>query len=420
MNQSASPSLSIKSSMVIPKDDYESTSPFLDDGEKKPIYRSMLLITTGVFMGYSSMVILSHKLKDQLIMNKNAPLTDAENDAFNHGIALNYIGNLIFRLFHNIIFAFIVPRKRVYASLFFMLLSMVMLGFGFWVFKSTSIPLVYISYLLGGVSVGTYESNMLSCITPLGHDTKVWSILGMPVGFNMVSIIGFLLMGNAGMSAFWLYMTTAILCCLGIFLMHWKIPNIVIENNGQTFPEFIDNLKKIKQWFPLIWQHCFALAIDMFAVSFFTAYNIYFWHGGKDLPMDGINNSNLMNHDSFFSILNCCTFLGDFCSRKLIYSLPLFNPLMYCGLSLIGGGMCFAQIAWLVPIGMFFIFFANGAIYATTTKYIDKHVKKEFNLISLSFWLFIGDVGSVTGSNTWQPLSKVECKGIHNPYVCKN
>merc|ERR1740124_794472 len=301
-----------------------------------------------------------------------------------------------------------------------MFVAMILLGFGFFVFKTTFIPFVYIAYFFVGVSVGTYESNMLSCITPLGHDTKVWAILGMPVGFNAVSIVGFLLMGNVGLSPFWLYFATAVLCCLGIFTMYSRIPDIVIENNGQTLPQFIDNLKQIRQWFPLIWKHCIALMIDMFAVSFFTAYNIYFWHGGKSLPMDGINTSDLLNHDTFFSIINCCTFIGDFASRKLVYTFPLFDPLMYVGLTIIGGGMCLAEIAWMVPIGMLFIFFANGAIYATSTKYIDKHVKKEFNLISLSFWLFIGDIGSVVGSNTWQPLSKEECKGIHNPYICKN
>lgn len=38
---------------------------------------------------------------------------------------------------------------------------------------------------------------------------------------------------------------------------------------------------------------------------------------------------------------------------------------------------------------------------ATTARYIDQQVHKDFNLISLSFWLFIGDIGSVAGSNTW-------------------
>ena len=36
--------------------------------------------------------------------------------------------------------------------------------------------------------------NLLSVITPLGDDTKVWAIVGMPLGFNTISVIGFALM----------------------------------------------------------------------------------------------------------------------------------------------------------------------------------------------------------------------------------
>jgi hypothetical protein len=43
--------------------------------------------------------------------------------------------------------------------------------------------------------------------------------------------------------------------------------------------------------------------------------------------------------------------------------------------------------------------FANGAIYAQSARHIDQVVDDEFNLIALSFWLFVGDIGSVIGSN---------------------
>ena len=41
------------------------------------------------------------------------------------------------------------------------------------------------------------------------------------------------------------------------------------------------------------------------------------------------------------------------------------------------------------------------AVYATSSKHIDTRVDRRVNLTALSVWLFIGDIGSVTGSNTW-------------------
>jgi hypothetical protein len=42
---------------------------------------------------------------------------------------------------------------------------------------------------LGGVGIGTFESNLLSTIAPLGKRTKLWAIVGMPVRFSQRSVI---------------------------------------------------------------------------------------------------------------------------------------------------------------------------------------------------------------------------------------
>lgn len=58
----------------------------------------------------------------------------------------------------------------------------------------------------------------------------------------------------------------------------------------------------------------------------------------------------------------------------------------------------------------------------TTTKFIDAKVDKQFNLIALSIWLFIGDIGSVTGANTWISFQPMLCSGKlgahHWPHYC--
>merc|ERR1719461_1011199 len=114
---------------------------------------------------------MQHKLKDQVQANFRAAgrdWADHIDNIYNHGVACNYIGNFIFRAFHNVIWGFATPRQRVYLALFFVGLSMFLIDLIFFWCKSTQVGFVYLTYLMGGVGVGTFESNLLTCITPLG------------------------------------------------------------------------------------------------------------------------------------------------------------------------------------------------------------------------------------------------------------
>merc|ERR1719162_2314975 len=55
---------------------------------------------------------------------------------------------------------------------------------------------VAISYSLVGISLGIFESAFLSVISPLGPLTKAWAIMGFPLAFGIVNIIGFGLMAS--------------------------------------------------------------------------------------------------------------------------------------------------------------------------------------------------------------------------------
>ena len=60
-------------------------------------------------MGYAALVLLQHRLSQAM---------DLETDSvFQHGCSFNYIGNLIFRLAHNVVFSKIRPRHRVKHSI---------------------------------------------------------------------------------------------------------------------------------------------------------------------------------------------------------------------------------------------------------------------------------------------------------------
>lgn len=93
----------------------------------------------------------------------------------------------------------------------------------------------------------------------------------------------------------------------------------------------------------------------------------------------------------------------------------------------------------LAPVGIFCIFFANGAIYGTSTRFIDSHLDGKYSLVAMSVWLFVGacralpwhcnppsdcrgrtasgDIGSVAGSNILEYVRVWFCAESHK-YVC--
>lgn len=113
------------------------------------------------------------------------------------------------------------------------------------------------------------------------------------------------------------------------------------------------------------------------------------------------------------------TFFGDTLSRQLVYRASrLYHPFWFLLLSVLGAFICLLKLPIVAPIGIFLVFFANGGIYATSSKHIDSHVDRKINLTALSIWLFIGDIGSVLGSNTWELVAKLVCNGVDAPHMC--
>lgn len=171
-------------------------------------------------MGYASLVTLQHRLKEAHDAVPHPP----DGTAFKYASQLNYLGNLIFRIAHNFVFAFLTPRQRVHVSLGAMGLAVSLLAGPICILGSPWIGWVPIAYLLGGVSVGTFESNLLSCLSPLGHATKKWAILGMPLGFTFISVGGFLLL-MSGVPLAALYGLVAAGCAGSMLLFAQAIPD---------------------------------------------------------------------------------------------------------------------------------------------------------------------------------------------------
>lgn len=104
---------------------------------------------------------------------------------------------------------------------------------------------VFIAYGLGGVGVGSFESNVMSVITPLGHATKTWAVLGLPIGYNIINIGSFLMMlpapdNLAIQTAQYFIVMTACVCGAGVFA--FTVPQVTMKNNSDTLEHFTHNV----------------------------------------------------------------------------------------------------------------------------------------------------------------------------------
>eukprot|EP00906_Rhabdomonas_costata_P013604 RCo019518 len=360
----------------------------------EPPRQEVVWVTAALFMGYAVLVSFQHKVKEALhIDDRNAWATGV----FTAGVSCLYLGNLIFRLAHTVIFAWVTPFNRVYISLGSMLISVLLLGVGVFLCNVRAVEVVFLAYLLGGVAVGSFESNLLSAITPLGHTTKIWAIVGIPVGFGMVLIGGFALTATHRNPAL-VYLIIALMLCLGA-CVYRMLPEYDIPDNSSTLGAFVTNLEEYSEWGPRIWKHSLALLLDMFCVALFSGLLLYIFDGSK-VPMLGrsVQDRLLVPHDWYFVGYNLFSLLGDSLGRKLAYVIHPRNPLIYLLLSVAGALLYTLEMGIAAPVANFLVFLANGLIYGTSTKHIDMALEGRHNLVALSVWLFVGDMGSLTGS----------------------
>eukprot|EP00949_MAST-11_sp_MAST-11-sp1_P002543 g2543.t1 len=369
--------------------------------DEQPTYRIAAIVTCPLFMGYACLFALQHKVKAAYGIPDDG---SALSNRFSAAVSFLYINNLIFRFGHNVVFGMFTPWLRTIIAIGAMSASMLLLLVEvYWksaAGEKPSLAWVYVAYSLGGVAIGSFEANLLSCITPLGDQTKLYATLGIPAGVSIITIGAFAAMAG-GLACEWVYIITLCLCGVAFFVFAFCIPYKHVQNNSDTLSSFLKNLRSWRLWLPLIKWHCLCLAVDMLMVSTFSPGLMLYVFDGTTVPLFG---SVSVPHDLFFSIYNLFTFAGETISRKWAYidreRRSPFLFLIFSGLgallNILGGSL---GLGVLCPVAGLMVFLANGSIYNRTCKEIDHNVGKQFNLLALSTWLLIGDVGSVTGSN---------------------
>ena len=369
--------------------------------EELPALKSAIFCVIPLFMGYACLFSLQGKLKDAYGIT-----THGERfDQFGNAVSFLYMGNLVFRFAHNILFFCFSPRIRVLIAMLCMVASLNLLLWGVFVCKLThTLAWIYGAYALGGVAVGSFEANLLSAITPLGHQTKMWATLGIPIGVASITIGAFGAMAS-GLPVEYIYGFVSI-CLIGsIFVFLFVLPYKHIPGNADSMSSFLGNLKQYNQWLWKIKWNCLCLAVNMLVVSTFSpGVMLYIFNKKSGVTMFGKNSSYVIGHDAFFCIYNVFTFIGATVSRKYAYVDKVNRPIgLFLLFSLAGVVLNVTasqtNMGVLALFGGMCVFLGNGSIYNRTTKAIDNNVGSIFNLTALSAWLLVGDLGSVLGSN---------------------
>lgn len=196
-------------------------------------------------------------------------------------------------------------------------------------------------------------------------------------------------------------MGVAVGLLLGMLVLALRIPVVEsdpsIPTKGQLgFGKFVDDFRQFRSWLPQLWSYPLATMVDMFTLSCFSpgvALYIY------DQKMVDLGFGISLHTDSFFAFYNTTNMMGGLLGRYMSYTLKPRHPLIYTVFNVIGVLLLLTRVPLLAPLSTFLVMLGDGLIYGTVSKHVDTAVPKEFNLTALSYWLFIGDFGSIIGSN---------------------
>ncbi|OHT05294.1 major facilitator superfamily transporter [Tritrichomonas foetus] len=371
------------------------------DTPKSKTFYIAFFITLPVFMGYACCFALQRNLSLVFGLTEGVSGTTLSK-VYGYGVSFVYFFNLIFRVFgHNLVFGCLTPRNRIIAALVSNIIGMVLLSILSYQKTPPHVAWVFICYSFVGVCEGSFGPNMLSIANSFG-DTRLYVILAMPAGVATITLLGFFLMAF-GVPFQCFYIATAIAATLAIFIYLFTIYPAakLVEADHPKFDlhAFWADLKEIGNWFPKIWVHSLVFLINMVCLSMFNPGCILYAYSSRvNFKLFGFT----VSHDWFIFIYNCGGFLGDFISRRVMDKKKIIHPLFFFLLLVFAFGINISLTPEIAPLAAFLFNWANGGLYCQSTKLIGQIFKDQYCLTATSTWLFIGDVGSTSGSSIIQ------------------
>lgn len=378
-----------------------------------PVVRAAFFVALPAFAAYSALFSLQGEVKKIYGVSN-----DSSHDSrlFSFATSFVYLFNLIFRCLHNVCFDFCGPRRRVYIALSCMVTSMAILTSICLGLLDTSFFYLFIAYALGGMGIGTFEANLLSSLTWLGHKTKKYTTLAVPVGICSTQLAGYSLMAVGVRVSTILCIVTAGLVAAAVIMYYW-VP--VQENTDEagirrqsSRAALARDIADWRRWLPQMWHLAPPMAFDMLCLSSFAPGVLLFIYDKPQVAIirpPVVNKTLTMPTHIFFAIYTVLMALGGLLGRALPWSFKrLHHPASFIPVSAFGVMLCAVGTPHqyfgcmgpiLASIGAMMLYLGDGLIYGTICRSIDERVPQAFNLAAVSCWLFVGDFGSVLGAN---------------------
>mmetsp|Transcript_116044 Transcript_116044/g.333267 ORF Transcript_116044/g.333267 Transcript_116044/m.333267 type:complete len:443 (+) Transcript_116044:64-1392(+) len=397
-----------------------------------PPVRALILPMICVFQGYACMVgPAQQKFKAELGIGQSgqAALIFTQAAVFVH------YGKLVARLGHEVLLGWLSPISRVYVAMGFVLVGTLIPPFFVFDLHDRWIGFVFVSYGLAGIGLGVFECTFLAVITPMGKLTKAWAIMGAPLGFGIVNILG-LVCTTFGMPVSLLYWYIVCLIPAGMFVF-WRCSvglqagdmtaASIAPGHGSGVPQknLAASLLECGRWLPLVLPHLIAKMLVNFVMENATPVNYYVYNADQVPLLGPDSDAVLWRHDIFFAVLGVCVLLGDMVSRRVPASLTLAGPSSYIAIlaaavlcSVLGFYLESLAVAVLALVGIFLAFWGNGLVYGASAKFFDMSVPKEYNLVAYSMWCFLGDVGGIAGGVTVDIVRNSICGGKQYAFQC--
>eukprot|EP00927_Polykrikos_kofoidii_P003458 TRINITY_DN11376_c0_g1_i1.p1 TRINITY_DN11376_c0_g1~~TRINITY_DN11376_c0_g1_i1.p1 ORF type:complete len:492 (+),score=55.20 TRINITY_DN11376_c0_g1_i1:178-1653(+) len=381
-----------------------------DVKEGERMYWGGLFVMMPAYVCLGCLVGLQHEVKTKLGIEDG---DSAASHNFSAAVSLYYMFNLTLRFGHNVFFCFLTSRGRVFLAMTLLACAILIIVIPIMTLNFQNLGWVVLAYTLGGVGIGTFETNLLACLTPLGHKTKTVAITGIPLGLAMILIVGFFVMGPPFyVPATAIYVTSACGLVGGMFAMVFCVPATVPESydfgfqgtnilsqtsTSQTgLKKLLSDMRQFRLWFPKVWHVPCASTVAMFSVSCFSPGVLLYIFNGNTVAL---TNDWVIATETFMSINMIFATLGSVSGRLLSFKASFVHPLFYTSFSIVGILLVISKNSLAALFSGFFVMFADGMVYGAVSRRIDVIVPREFHLIALSYWLFVGDVGSVVGSN---------------------
>lgn len=379
--------------------------------ESLPPQKLSGIVTMAVFAGYACLFSMQHMIK----VFFGIPDDDSSaSHSFSFAITTMYISNLIFRLGQNFILFAFTPRQRALVGILAMTAAMLLLGLGIFARNSKSLATVAVAYALGGVAIGTFETNYSVVLAALGTRTKVYGISGIPLGIFLVIVPGFIAV-TAGFSIVYIYCIVAGALAVGAFILIFGLTyggdlGVIVPNTPHKCPS--TGAKTQKQWVLPVLSVGAVFSLNMLFVSAFSPGVLLYLYNQPRITLippqqyseyaSLLENYNQVPTGYFFAAFSSLGFLSDVLSRKRIYQRkPNYHPIRFLLLTALGVTILLHQIPLLAPLATFLIFFANGSIYAQSCRILDHLLAQDDQsvlVVANSVFFFLGDCGSVIGA----------------------